>query len=71
MAKARIRPGGFYIADNVQLRERGAVENYLDVYTDWTEAIMEHNQPIFNDPGFDAFINPTRDSVVVARRKTS
>lgn len=70
MAKERIRPGGLYIADNVLWRGRVAVTEYSDVFQGWTEAIMEHNQMIFNDPEFDAFINPTRDGVIVARKKT-
>ncbi len=69
MAKDRIRPGGLYIADNVLWHGRVAVEQYTDVFPGWTEAIREHNQLIFNDPDFEAFINPTRDGVIVARRK--
>ncbi|MDQ3186989.1 MAG: O-methyltransferase [Pseudomonadota bacterium] len=69
MAKDRIRPGGLYIADNVLWHGRVAVENFVDIVPGWTEAILEHNQLIFNDPGFDAFINPTRDGVIVARKK--
>ena len=70
MAKKRIRPGGLYIADNVLWHGRVAVEDYVDVVPGWTEAILEHNRLIFEDPEFDAFINPTRDGVIVARRKT-
>jgi predicted O-methyltransferase YrrM len=70
MAKDRIRPGGLYIADNVLWRGRVAVEHYNDVFPGWTEAIREHNRLVFNDPDFDAFINPTRDGVLVARKKT-
>jgi caffeoyl-CoA O-methyltransferase len=70
MAKDRIRPGGLYIADNVLWHGRVAVDNYVDVVPGWTEAILEHNRLIFSNPEFDAFINPTRDGVVVARRKT-
>lgn len=70
MAKGRIRPGGLYIADNVLWHGRVAVDNYVDIVPGWTEAILEHNHLIFTDPEFDAFINPTRDGVVVARRKT-
>lgn len=70
MAKDRIRPGGLYIADNVLWHGRVAVEKYVDIVPGWTEAILEHNRLIFNDPEFDAFINPTRDGVVVARKKT-
>jgi len=70
MAKQRIRPGGLYIADNVLWHGRVAVEEFVDVVPGWTEAIMAHNAAIFADPEFDSFINPTRDGVLVARRKT-
>ncbi|WP_031434990.1 O-methyltransferase [Methylomarinum vadi] len=69
MAKDRIRPGGLYIADNVLWHGRVAVDEYEDIVSGWTEAIMEHNRLIFDDPQFDAFINPTRDGVLVARKK--
>jgi predicted O-methyltransferase YrrM len=71
LARERIRPGGLYIADNVLWHGRVAVEHYVDIVPGWTEAILEHNRLIFNDPDFDAFINPTRDGVVVARKKTN
>ncbi len=71
MAKSRLRPGGLYIADNVLWHGRVAVEDYVDIVPGWTEAILEHNRLIFNDPEFDTFINPTRDGVIVARRKTT
>jgi predicted O-methyltransferase YrrM len=70
MAKDRIRPGGLYIADNVLWQGRVAVKSYTDIVPGWTEAILEHNRLIFSDSDFDAFINPSRDGVVVARRKT-
>ena len=70
MAKDRIRPGGLYIADNVLWRGRVAVKKPADIFPGWTEAIIEHNELIFNDPDFDAFINPIRDGVIVARKKT-
>jgi predicted O-methyltransferase YrrM len=69
LAKDRIREGGLYIADNVLWRGRVAVDTYTDVFKGWTEAIREHNSLIFNDPDFDSFINPTRDGVLVARKK--
>ncbi len=69
MAKDRIRPGGLYIADNVLWHGRVAVENFTDIVPGWTEAILAHNKLIFNDPKFDTFINPTRDGVIVARKK--
>lgn len=70
MAKDRIRPGGLYIADNVLWHGRGALTEFTDIVPGWTEAIKYHNELIFNDPDFDAFINPTRDGVLVARRKS-
>jgi predicted O-methyltransferase YrrM len=70
MAKDRIRPGGLYIADNVLWHGRVALEKFEDIVPGWTEAIREHNALIFNDPDFDAFINPTRDGVLVARKKS-
>ncbi len=69
MARNRIRSGGLYIADNVLWHGRVAMENYTDVVLGSTEAIVEHNQLIFNDSEFDAFINPIRDGVIVARKK--
>ena len=70
MVKDRIRPGGLYIADNVLWHGRVAVNNNTDMLPGCTEAIIEHNRLIFSDSDFDAFINPSRDGVVVARRKT-
>lgn len=69
LARERIRPGGLYIADNVLWHGRVALEHPVDVVPGWTEAIREHNRLIFEDPDFDAFVNPTRDGVIVARRK--
>jgi caffeoyl-CoA O-methyltransferase len=69
LARERIRPGGLYIADNVLWHGRVAVENPVDIVPGWTDAICEHNRLIFNGPEFDAFINPTRDGVIVARKK--
>lgn len=69
MARERIRAGGLYIADNVLWHGRVVVEDSTDAKPDWTKAIREHNRLISTDPEFDAFINPTRDGVIVARRK--
>jgi caffeoyl-CoA O-methyltransferase len=70
LAKDRIRPGGLYIADNVLWHGRVAMDEFTDIVPGWTEAIREHNALIFGDPDFDAYINPTRDGVLVARKKT-
>ncbi len=69
LARDRISDGGLYIADNVLWHGRVAIENPVDIVPGWTEAILEHNRMIFDDSDFDAFINPTRDGVVVARKK--
>lgn len=69
MAKNRIRPGGLYIADNVLWQGRVTMPAYHNPAMGSTAAIVEHNRLIFTDPDFDAFINPTRDGLVVARRK--
>jgi len=68
LARERIRPGGLYIADNALWYGRVAVENPVDVVPGWTEAVMEHNRLIFEDPEFETFVNPVRDGVLVARR---
>lgn len=69
MARERIRPGGLYIADNVLWHGKVAGEDPADPKPGSTKAIREHNRLISTDPEFDAFINPTRDGVIVARRK--
>ncbi|MFN3919672.1 MAG: O-methyltransferase [Methylohalobius sp.] len=69
LARGRIRRGGLYIADNALWYGRVAVENSIDIVPGWTEAIREHNRLIFEDPEFEAFINPIRDGVLVARRR--
>lgn len=70
MARDRIAPGGLYIADNVLWHGRVVMDQPVaDIVLGWTEAILEHNSLIFEDSGFDTFINPTRDGVLVARKK--
>ncbi|BBA35947.1 O-methyltransferase family protein [Methylocaldum marinum] len=69
LARGRIRRGGLYIADNVLWHGRVTVENPVDIVPGWTDAIREHNRLTFDDPEFDASINPTRDGVIVARKK--
>lgn len=70
LARERVRPGGLYIADNTLWSGRvvqGRVAD--DVAPGWTEAIIEHNRLIAQDPDYDCFLNPIRDGVMVARRK--
>ena len=66
-AKDRVRPGGLYICDNVLWSGRVTVDDD-DRQAD-TEAIKSHNELIFADPGFDSFVHPVRDGLLVARKK--
>lgn len=72
LARQRLRPGGLYVADNVlwygQVTRRRPRE-LRRAFAGWTEAIREHNRRIFADPEFDAWIQPIRDGVLVARRR--
>lgn len=61
-ASERIRPGGFYICDNVLWSGRVA----KDEHDDWTDAIREHNELIASDDRFLSSIVPIRDGFVVA-----
>lgn len=71
LAANRVRPGGLYICDNVLWSGRVTQSEVIDdPVPGWTEAIKEHNQLIANDKRFDFFVNPTRDGVIVARRRT-
>jgi caffeoyl-CoA O-methyltransferase len=71
LARARLRPGGLYICDNVLWGGRVLQDPVVnDVVPGWTEAIREHNRLISNDIEFDFFLNPTRDGVMVARRRS-
>ena len=70
LARDRLRPAGLYIADNALWSGRVVQEKVTDdVQPGWTEAIKEHNQLIIEDPNFDSFLNPTRDGVIVARKR--
>ncbi|MFZ5861317.1 MAG: O-methyltransferase [Nitrospirota bacterium] len=71
LARERVRPGGLYIADNTLWYGRVVQQRVVnDVAPGWTEAIREHNRLIASDPDYDCFLNPIRDGVMVARRKT-
>lgn len=66
-ARERVKPGGLYICDNVLWS--GRVTQGEGDGTRETEAILRHNALISNDPEFDAIINPSRDGLIVARRR--
>lgn len=64
-ARKKVRPGGFYICDNVLWSGRVA----RDDDDAWTEAIRTHNEMIAKDEEFLSSIIPLRDGVMVALRK--
>jgi len=68
LARERIRPGGLYICDNVLWSGR---VTEADDRSASTQAIRRHNQMVYADPTFDACIIPTRDGVLVARKRSS
>jgi predicted O-methyltransferase YrrM len=72
LARDRVRPGGLYIADNTLWSGRVIQEPAGDdPRPELTRAISEHNRLIAADPEYDFFLNPTRDGVIVARRKST
>jgi predicted O-methyltransferase YrrM len=66
LARDRVRPGGLYICDNVLWS--GQVVD-ADDHSPSTEAIRRHNELVYADREYDACLVPTRDGVLVARRK--
>jgi predicted O-methyltransferase YrrM len=69
LARDRVRSGGLYICDNVLWSGRVAETDPEDQHPESTAAIKRHNALIYADPDFDATIIPTRDGVLVARRR--
>jgi predicted O-methyltransferase YrrM len=68
LARERVRPGGVYICDNVLWSGRVAEPD--DTSTS-TQAIRRHNEMVYADGRFDVCLVPTRDGVLVARRRSS
>ncbi len=67
-AHERIRPGGLYLCDNVLWSGR-VIEGVDDEGPEEvTEAVLEHNRAVAEDPGYRSTIVPTRDGVMVAVR---
>lgn len=68
-ARDRVRVGGYFICDNMLWSGRVTGEaDEEDVRPGWTEAIDATNRAIFSAPNYRAWINPTRDGVVMALR---
>jgi predicted O-methyltransferase YrrM len=68
LARERVRPGGLYICDNVLWSGRVAEPNGESAST---VAIRRHNELVYADPEFDTCLVPTRDGVLVARKRLS
>ena len=66
LARDRVRPGGLYICDNVLWKGQVAEPEATDAATG---AVRRHNQLVYDDTDFDVCLVPTRDGVLVARRK--
>ncbi len=69
LARQRVRPGGLYVCDNVLWSGRVAEADPADERPVLTAAIQRHNELVYADPAFDACVVPTRDGVLVARRR--
>jgi predicted O-methyltransferase YrrM len=69
VGRDRVRPGGFYISDNMLWSGRVAgIFEEEDVRPGWTEAIDATNRAIEADPDFRSVIVPLRDGVIAALR---
>jgi predicted O-methyltransferase YrrM len=66
LARDRVRSDGLYICDNVLWSGRVADP---DNHGRTTDAIRRHNELVYADAEYDACLIPTRDGVLVARRK--
>ncbi|MGH2705930.1 MAG: O-methyltransferase [Actinomycetota bacterium] len=64
VARERVRPGGFYLADNVLWSGRVAASDD----DEWTQAIRRHNEMVYADGRYLSSIVPIRDGVIVALR---
>jgi predicted O-methyltransferase YrrM len=67
LARERVRPGGLYLCDNVLWSGRVTDP---DDRSPSTEAIRRHNQLVYADAAFDVCIVPTRDGVLLARKRS-
>ncbi|MGH7773607.1 MAG: O-methyltransferase [Candidatus Binatia bacterium] len=68
-SRDRVRPGGFYICDNVLWSGRVAEDSSKDdIRPVWTRAIRKHNAMIASDKDYLSSILPIRDGVMLAHR---
>lgn len=66
LAYAHLRPGGLFVTDNVLWS--GRVLPGGDDGSANTAGVREFTRRLFAHPGFQTFVNPTRDGVAVALR---
>ena len=66
LAYEHLRPGGLFVTDN--LLWSGRVLPGQDDGTADTAGVREFTRRLFAHPGFQTFVNPTRDGVAVALR---
>lgn len=66
LAYAHLRPGGLFITDNVLWAGR-VLPGHDDGSAD-TAGVKEFTRRLMAHPGFQTFVNPTRDGVAVALR---
>lgn len=64
-AAGRVRPGGYYLCDNVLWSGKVADPDNHDPDT---EAIRAHNRAVYSDPRYLTSIIPIRDGVIAALR---
>lgn len=67
-AAERIRVGGLYLCDNTLWSGRAATAEETPDRPGWTEAIVEHNRLVTEDPRFVSSLVPIRDGVLAALR---
>jgi caffeoyl-CoA O-methyltransferase len=68
LGRTRVRPGGFYISDNMLWSGRVTGESEDPDPHGWTEVIDATNRAIAEDPDWRSTILPTRDGVMFALR---
>lgn len=64
----KLRPGGFLLADNVLWSGKILVEEGQKIDKD-TQALLDFNRQLAQDPRVETLLLPIRDGILVARKK--
>jgi len=64
----KLRPGGFLLADNVLWSGKILVEEGQKIDKD-TQALLDFNRQLAEDPRVETLLLPIRDGILVARKK--